>query len=300
MRFQSLVLLTLFILIVVQIPAIGGEYILAADDAIEINIWGEPDLSRKQIQINPDGNITVPFVNSIIQAAGMTQSELALKLVEEYEKAEILIDPKIDVNIIIRHKLNVWVLGQVQRPGIVTFKEGDTVTSAIAEAGSYTPDARLEAAVLTRKGSDKPISIDLKKLYRDGDLSQNLALDEGDVIYIPEDTFNRYYVVGEVMRQGMYVLKDDMSVLSAVMQAGGPTERGSMKNVVLVRGDVNNPEKRVVDLNKLKSGDLSQDVALLPGDIIYVAETTKPDWGKISQILNALTSVGYITRYGIF
>lgn len=300
MRFQSLVLLTLFILIVAQIPAIGGEYILAADDAIEINIWGEPDLSRKQIQINPDGNITVPFVNSIIHAAGMTQSELALKLVEEYENAEILIDPKIDVNIVSRHKLNVWVLGQVQRPGIVSFKEGDTVTSAIAEAGSYTPDARLEAAVLTRKGSDKPISIDLKKLYKDGDLSQNLALDEGDVIYIPEDTFNRYYVVGEVMRQGMYVLKDDMSVLSAVMQAGGPTERGSMKNVVLVRGDVNNPEKRVVDLNKLKSGDLSQDVALLPGDIIYVAETTKPDWSKISQILSALTSVGYITRYGIF
>jgi len=153
--------------------AIKGDYVLAPDDVIEINIWGEPDLSKRQIQINKEGNITVPFVNSIIKAAGLTQQELAFKIADEYTNADILIDPKVDVNVVVRHRMKVWVSGQVQKPGVVFFQEGDTIASAIAEAGSYTPQARLEAAELTRRGIEKPIPIDLKKLYMNGDLTQN-------------------------------------------------------------------------------------------------------------------------------
>lgn len=280
--------------------AIKGDYVLAPDDVIEINIWGEPDLSKRQIQINKEGNITVPFVNSIIKAAGLTQQELAFKIADEYTNADILIDPKVDVNVVVRHRKKVWVSGQVQKPGVVFFQEGDTIASAIAEAGSYTPQARLEAAELTRRGIEKPIPIDLKKLYMNGDLTQNYVLQDGDQIHIPEDNFNRYYVLGEVMKPGLYFLRDNATVLSAVMQAGGPTPRGTMKGVTLVRGDVNEAEKWTVDLNKIAQGDLTQDVALEPGDVIYVSETSKPDWGKISQILNAITSLGVIRRYGIF
>lgn len=294
------IVLALLALTSVGLAATNGDYILAPDDVIEMNVWREVELSRKQIRINSEGNITVPYLNYIIKAAGLTQQQLAQLLVDEYEKAEILINPKIDVNVISRHPMSVMVLGQVNRPGKVEFKEGDTVTSAIAQAGSYTADARLESAVLTRRGSDRTDPIDLKKLYRDGDLSQNYKLEENDVIYVPEDTYNRFYVLGEVFRPGLYTLKDNASVLSAVSQAGGPTERGSMKGVMLVRGDINNPEKRSVDLNKMIKGDLSQDVKLEAGDVVYVPETNKPDWGKISQILNAIAAIGSIKRYGIF
>ncbi|MEN6371663.1 MAG: SLBB domain-containing protein [Armatimonadota bacterium] len=303
------VVLALFVLASVSLSAMAdsvslstpaSDYILAPDDVIEMNVWRETELSKRQFRINAEGNITVPYLNYVIKAAGLTQQQLAQLLTDEYEKAEILVNPKIDVNVIIRHTMAVMVLGQVNRPGKVEFKEGDTITSAIAQAGSYTDAARLESAVLTRRGSDKTIPIDLRKLYHDGDLSQNYQLQEDDVIYVPEDTFNRFYVLGEVTRPGLYMLKDNASVLSAVSQAGGPTERGSMKGVMLVRGDINNPEKRSVDLNKMIKGDLSQDVKLEAGDVVYVPETNKPDWGKISQILNALASIGSIKRYGIF
>jgi len=300
MPFRTAIVLVLLMLASLGLPAAAGDYVLAPDDVIEVNVWREPELSRKQIQINSEGNITVPYINHIIKASGLTQQELAELLADEYEKAEILVNPKIDVNLIKKHPMTVWVLGQVQRPGIVEFKEGDTITSAIAQAGSYTAEARLEAAVLTRRGSDKTIPIDLKKLYKDGALSQNYKLEEGDVLYLPEDTFNKYYVLGEVLRPGLYILRDNTSVLSAVSQAGGPTERGSMKGVMLVRGDINNPEKRTIDLSKMVKGDLSQDVQIEPGDVVYVPETNKPDWGKISQILNALMSIGTIRRYGLF
>ena len=154
MRYLSPMFIILLVIAAVRLPA-AGDYVLCPDDVIEMNIWGEPDLSNKQMQVNSEGNITVPFVNTIIKASGLTQRDLAFNLADEYIKADILIDPKIEVNVVIRHRLMVWVLGQVQRPGVVNFKEGDTITSAIAEAGSYTPDARLESAQLTRKGSDK-------------------------------------------------------------------------------------------------------------------------------------------------
>ncbi len=300
MRHIYAVLCATFLLVAVGLPAVASEYQLAPDDVIEMNVWGERDLSNRQMQINSAGNITVPYINKVIHAAGLTQTELAELIRDEYMSLELLIDPKVDINIINRHKKQVSVLGQVQRPGVVDFKEGDTIMTAMAAAGSYSAEARIEAATLTRKDSKKPIPVDLKKLYNEGDMTQNLLLEEGDVLYVPEDTVNRYYVLGEVMRPGLYTLRDNMSVLSAVSVAGGASMRGSLKNVMLVRGDANNPEKRIIDMNKLIKGDLSQDVALEAGDVVYVAETSKPDWAKISQILNAISSVGVIRRYGLF
>ncbi|MBI2841777.1 MAG: SLBB domain-containing protein [Armatimonadetes bacterium] len=300
MQLKAVMLAILIASVSISLAVAEGDYRLAADDVIEMNVWREPDLSKKQIQITSEGNITVPYLNTVIEAAGLTQQELCQRIAEEYVKAEILIDPKVEINLIIRHKMTVWVLGQVQRPGVVNFKEGDAVSNAIAEAGSYTAEARLESAQLTRRGSDRPVTLDLHKLYFDGDLSQNYELQEGDVIYIPEDTYNRYYVMGEVMRPGLYFLRDNASVLSAVNQAGGATPRGSLKGTMLIRGDIKNPEKRSVNLKKLIDGDISQDVKLEAGDIVYVPETSKPDWGKISQVLSALTSLGYIRRFGLF
>jgi polysaccharide export outer membrane protein len=295
--------LFLILLVVVASASFGastGDYVLAPDDVVSLNVWQEPTLSSKQIQITTEGNLTVPFVNHVIKAAGLTQQELAQKIAEEYKTAEILVDPKVDITLVGRHEMTVWVLGQVQRPGAFTFKEGNTVTSAIAQAGSYSADARLESATLTRKGSDKPLPLDLRKLYRDGELSQNYPLQEGDVIYVPEDNVNRYYVLGEVKQPGLYFLKDNATALSAVSLAGGATERGSMKGVMIVRGDAKNPQKIPVDLNKIAKGSAVDDTKLQAGDVVYVPETSKPDWNKVSQIINIITSVGLIRRYGIF
>lgn len=297
---RTVFFLAILLLAVASVHSFADDYRLAPDDVIEINVWREPELSKKQIQITTEGNIVIPYINDMIKAEGLTQQELAQKISDEYANAQILENAKVQITLVSKHEMNVWVLGQVFRPGVLRFKEGDTLTTAVAQAGSYTQEARLESATLTHRGSDKPIAIDLRKIYRDGDLNQNYELKEGDVIYIPEDTYNRFYVMGEVLRPGLYQLKDNASVLSAVNLAGGPTPRGSLKGTVLVRGDINNPEKRKVRLDKLISGDVSQDIKLEAGDIVYVPETSKPDWGKISQVLNAIVSVGYIRRFGIF
>jgi polysaccharide biosynthesis/export protein len=281
--------------------AVPEDYRITAEDVIQIDVWGEPDLSKIQVQVTPDGMITVPFVGSI-KAEGYTQQELIDKIAKGYVDADILVDPKVSIRLMVMHRPKVYVLGRVNRPGVVEFKDGDTIMEAIAQAGSYREDALLTRASLTKKDSNlPPVELDLKALFLEGDLSQNRKLENGDTIHIPEDTLNKYYVLGEVMRPSMYALRDNTTVLSAVMAAGGPTPRGKMRGTVLIRGSAENPEKIPVDIAKLvDSGDVSQDIELKPGDVVYVPETNKPDWSKISSFLNALISVGYLRRYGLF
>lgn len=276
------------------------NYIIAPEDVLQIDIWGEPELTKMQVQVTPDGNITVPFIGSM-SAESKTQQQLAEDIAAAYVERDILLDPKVSVRLMVIHKPTVYVLGQVARQGVVEFKDGDTLLEALAQAGINRSGALLEQATLTRKGSKEPIPVNLKALLDKGDMSQNHVLQKGDTIYIPEDTLNKYYVLGEVLRPNIYPLDDNITVLSAISAAGGPTPRGKLKGTMLIRGDASNPEKVPVNIAKLiESGDVTQDINLEPGDVVYVPETSKPDWSKLSSFLNTLISVSYLRRYGLF
>ncbi len=276
------------------------DYRLMEEDILRLDVWGEPQLTNQQMQVTPDGKINVAFVGEV-QAAGLTQAELSKEIGRKLYEAGILENAKIQITILSLHKPTCKVLGQVSRPGEVTFKEGDTILDAIAQAGSYLQDAWLENASLTHKGSEKPIALNLRKLL-DGDLTQNYELQKGDTIYIPPENYqNKVYVLGFVARPGIYPIKDRTTVLSAISLAGGPMERGAMRSTVVVRGDPAKPQRVACNIAKLiDKGDFSQDIALQPGDVVIVPETKKPDWSKISGILGTILNLSYLRRYGLF
>jgi polysaccharide export outer membrane protein len=288
----------------VQAPTGGAvadaNYQIQVEDILRLDVWGEPQLSNLQTQVTPDGKINIAYIGEV-QAEGLTQSELTASIAKKLESAEILLDPNVQITILTLHRPTVRVLGAVQRSGEFIFRDGDRILDAVAQAG-YTDNAWLEKGTLIHSGpNQQPIPIDLKKML-DGDLSQNFELQKGDVINIPpEDYANKFYVMGQVLRPMMYDLKDKATVLAAINLAGGPTERASLRSTVVIRGDPAKPEKVNCDLSKLfDKGDLSQDIVLQPGDVVYVPETKKPHWGKISQILSTITSLTYIRRFGLF
>lgn len=277
------------------------NYRIAEEDVLRLDVWGEPTLSNVQMQVTPDGKINVAYIGEI-KAAGMSQDELKEKIVARLEEEQILIKAKVSITLITMHQPTVRVLGQVSRPGAYQFKDGDTIMDAIAQAGSYTETAWLEQTTVTHKGSDKPVPINLKKIFMENDLSQNYELQKGDTIHIPSENYeNKIYVMGQVIRPGLYDLKDKCTVLAALNLAGGPTERASVRGTTIVRGDASKTERVSCNLSKLlDKADLSQDVALQPGDVVYVPETKQPNWSKISQILSVISNLGAIRRYGIF
>ena len=109
------------------------------------------------------------------------------------------------------------------------------------------------------------------KLINNGDVSQDVDLHRGDVIFIPPDLENRIKVVGAVKNPGLFPYVKGMTALDAVLSAGGFTEFASQNNVVIVRqegGEAKNIEVRLKDV--IKGGDLSKNVHLKQGDMVNV------------------------------
>src|SRR6267378_4373052 len=76
------------------------------------------------------------------------------------------------------------------------------------------------------------------------------------------------FVVGQAKRPGTYTVSSLSTLVTAVFAAGGPSSKGSMRNIQLKRGNQVSAEFDLYDL--LLSGDKSRDAKLLPGDVIYI------------------------------
>lgn len=282
-------------------PAPGANYLVAPDDVLQLSVWGEPQMQGLYLQVTPEGTVNAPVVGSI-PAAGRTVSQIRDDIARKFVEMDYLREPTVQLTVYTVHKMRVRVLGQVQRPGLQLMRDGDRLDQAIADAGSFIPDsAGLAKTTITRIGESEPIKVDLAAFYNDGDLSQNLTLKDGDTVYIPEDTENRFYVMGYVQQPRMFPLKPTTTVTEAISQAGGPIKRGALGRTVVIRkAEDGKPAERIsVDVAQiLETGDTTKDIRLQPGDVVLVPETKSPDIGNIGQILNALFNVSYLSRIG--
>ncbi|HET7625116.1 MAG TPA: SLBB domain-containing protein, partial [Verrucomicrobiae bacterium] len=152
-----------------------------------------------------------------------------------------------------------------------------TVIEAIArakgfESGQVENDTidlvDLSRSFLMRGG--KRYSLNFEKLFEDGDLSQNIAIEPGDYLYFPSANVQQVYVLGEVGLPGMVTYRPDMTVLAAISSRGGFNEKAFKSRVLVVRGSLNHPQTFVVDTMGVTSGRLS-DFKLQAKDIVYVS-----------------------------
>lgn len=278
---------------VAAIADISEDYAIQSEDVLRISVIGEPELTTEQT-VDPKGYVNIPLMG-VLYVQGLTRQKLVDQI--SLGLSKYLVEPKIQVSLTQFRRPKVYVLGMVYRPGVVDFRPGDTVMEAVAQTGSFQPEAFLEGSTLTHKGSKDQIALDLHKLFIQNDLSQNLVLQDGDTIYIPENLTNKYFVLGEINRPGKFTLKDNMSVIDAISTAGGMTARASGKTAYIIRGDQQKPEKIKVDIGKFfKSADMSQNVTLMAGDVVFIPETNKPDWSKIAGIVSAITNTSYLAR----
>jgi polysaccharide biosynthesis/export protein len=108
---------------------------------------------------------------------------------------EIKEDVEIETNDVIflppSTERNVFVVGAVNNPRAIEYREGLTVLDAILEAGSFNKYAKENSTVIIRKDGDKELSLPVKAkdLITNGDLSQNIKLKAGDYIIAKEGMF---------------------------------------------------------------------------------------------------------------
>ena len=167
----------------------GADYLIGPGDTLEIFVWQSPDLSGPVV-VRPDGRISTPLVEDMV-AVGKTPANLATDL--KTALAAFIRSP--EVSVIVSAALGtlsqVQVIGQVTTPSAVPYRAGLRVLDVLLQVGGLTEFAAPNRAILirTENSREKKIKVHIGDLLDDGDLSQNLALQPGDVIVIPQTWF---------------------------------------------------------------------------------------------------------------
>lgn len=273
-------------------------YRLQPEDVIRVMVYNEAQINAL-LPIGVDGNVSVPFVG-LIKCQGKTTYELETELTAEYSKRLKLRDPKVSVTIERFRSIRASVGGFVGNPGVYEMRPGDTILSLLNRGGGAVPDrSDLRRATIRREGSKELIPVDLYSMLIMGDTSQNYPVEDGDELTIPEETRNRILVLGTIANPGTYPYKEPMRLIDAISLARGEVpNRSKLSEVMVVRELAGQPGKylriQANLVNFVKKGDASQNITLLPGDLVYIPSTKTPDTRTISEIASTFF---YINRF---
>jgi polysaccharide export outer membrane protein len=205
---------------------------------------------------------------------------------------------------------NISVAGEVNSPGFYSLEGKVDVLKAMSASGGLTQKADFKNAIIT-KLNDEIIPVNLEKLLIQNDLTQNYPLETGDSLFVPLSLENNIYVLGEVKNPGLYPIEGECSVVEAISQAGGYTADARLKSCVVIRkfpGDeeglkmrtitlkdvkvIREKYEQVIEINLekiLKDGELSQNIALQPQDIVFVPIRPLSEF-DIATILDVVTT----------
>ncbi|MBW4425515.1 MAG: SLBB domain-containing protein [Nostoc desertorum CM1-VF14] len=247
---------------------INTNYSLGGGDRIRVNVFEVPEYTG-EYQIPPGGAINLPLIGSV-SVLGLTTEQAADEIARRY--ARFLKRPLISVNLLSPRPINVFVAGEVTRPGAYTLSlsggAGDnpgvqypTVLAALTTAQGVTLAADVTQVELRRKvgrSSEQAVTVNLEELIQTGRLSQDITLRDGDTIVVPTATnFNvaksrnifasnfaasqttprTVTIIGEINRPGSYLVTpastDAQSGATTTANSGTTTPNG-LPNVTRV------------------------------------------------------------------
>src|SRR5271166_5659002 len=169
--------------------AASPDYRIGPGDSLHVFVF-ENDALSVTVPVRPDGKISTPLVEDMI-AVGKTPSQLA----RDIEKALAVYVKAPQVNVIVTVPASAFsqvkVIGQVLHPQALPYRSGMTVLDAVLAVGGLSQFAAGNRAHLVRNvdGKSQEFKVKLEALVNDGDMKQNLALQPGDVLVVPETRF---------------------------------------------------------------------------------------------------------------
>jgi len=269
---------------------LNREYLIGPGDVVEIVAPVYPEIVGEQT-ISPEGVMTVYPVGGVT-VGGLSRNEAEVRL--KAALAKYFSPLSLTLRIKSFENNQVLVLGKVTTPGVVKFRSRPNLLEALAKSGALSPagtDRRISRCDIIR-GKDQIIRISIDELLKGTSGGRNIDLANNDIIYIPENDDNNIYVMGEVAKPGVYEIRTSMSLLNAVMQAGGPTENAVTSEILLVRDRNKGGEPLKVSLDRLvDSADFSGNVLLARNDIVFVPRRGIAGFNYYLRMINPFTQL---------
>ncbi len=280
------------------------QYRVGPRDILNITVWEHPELTIPAGEfrsaetagtvVGEDGNIFYPYAG-IIKAAGKTveeiRDELTQKLLVYIEKVQL------DVRVTSFRSQRVYVVGQVVTPGIQMVRDIPlTVLEAINSAGGLGPEADSRNIILTREG--KTYKVNLLSLYEGGDIRQNVPLQAGDVLNVPDRQFNKIFIFGDTSggsistrSRSLFMSNGRMTLVEALSDAGGLSQDlADAARIFIFRGGMGKPKIFHLDAKSPDALILADRFPLQPRDVVFVDRAEGIRWNQIiAQIQPTVT-----------
>ncbi len=243
-------------------------------DVLEVTVLGVDELSRR-VRVLGDGTVTLPLLGNF-RISGFTVRGGEDLIARMLSVKKLVNEPQVSIFVAESVSAAVSVQGAVQSPGSYDLLGGNTLLEIIGRAGGVRPDRG--GKVLIIRGSDaaeqETIEVDASSLLEEGDVTQNVALEPGDIVVVPVARRLRVYVTGAVRIPGVvdYSSSEGITVLQAITAAGGPTERANLKKVTVKRRLSDGTEEVIpINAKRIQKGK-DPDMPLERNDTVVVGE----------------------------
>lgn len=243
-------------------PPPGGDYKLGPGDAIRVQVYQNPDL-MVEARVSESGSINYPLIGNV-SLGGLSIGQAEGRIAQALRSSNILKAPQVNIVLLQVRGNQVSVLGQVAKPGRFPLETFNVrVSDMLAAAGGVTPLGD-DTLVVTGTREGKPFRkvIDVPALFAGTRTEDDIVLASGDTIYVSKAPI--FYIYGEAQKPGPYRIERGMTVMQALAQGGGTTNRGSQDRMRLHRtradGTVVQTEPKLTD-------------PVQPGDVLYVRES---------------------------
>ncbi len=237
-----------------------------------------------------DGQVLIPDLGTI-PVAGLTLEEARVKIQEKYN--EQIRDTEVFITYKERIARKVEMMGLTGLSSVPV--DGKMRLYDLLSRARIPIDANLFKSYVLRDA--KMVPVDLRKLIKEGDMSQNIVMRGGDKVYIADAGAATVMIMGEVGRETTLAVPNGfLPVRQALAQAGGIPYTGDKSYIQVIRGSITKP--KIYTLNWEHVIHLpNESLLLMPGDIVYVAAKPITEWNRfISQLLPAFGGLDLMVK----
>jgi len=285
------------------------RYEIGPTDIVRITMLVGLEAKGYEVMVTAGGTVILPLIGPF-PLAGKTVEQAIDEIREAF--SEYYVDPQVQVRVIAFQSKKVYLMGGIGSKTIYSMTKRTTLFEVMNTLQDVISKLDLEGAYLMRKGKIYPLQ--LERLL-EGDLSTNYEVFHNDVIYLPDRSEMKVYVLGEVVKPGMYKFEKKDNLFFLLAKAGGLRKGAQLREVRIIRGGMEDPTLITVNIHplmkrrpssQLRSGNLaalavSVDVTrksamsleklyLQDRDIVFVPMTALEKWNTIlNQITPTLT-----------
>ncbi|MDX8386902.1 MAG: FG-GAP-like repeat-containing protein [Ghiorsea sp.] len=261
------------------------EYKVGVGDELNITFWQGGKSTTTKVVVQIDGSVSLPY-QAGLKVSGFTPREIDLfttDIIKKYER-----NPRVDVYVTKARSKFASIFGEVQSlsrqptgPGTYPLKGKESLVDFLSRVGGPTKEANLNNVQIIRNG--KTVLLNLSRAIKQGDLSENAIIDDGDTIFVPSlaQSKRQVYVLGQVAKAGIVEFTGDINFLDAISKSGGLTDDAYLPDIRILRADRDQPQILAVNFQRfLEQGDLTQNLALVDKDVIIIPARPVANWNK--------------------